>query len=218
MFCLVTSDLTLSAHCLEILQQRRHCCTCLTDRFVTLRSKHAATCHPPIYIKQTLHLRVISNQVQSDVLVCSPGLQVSEATKSPDRLWHTVPANSSLAVLTCIQVSRLLYNQVLRQGFMSAAGTPAGGRHCDSRETAGLTDCAAGKAGCENALPFLRTWLEQLQEAILSTHPTAQNFIGPASWRSSPSSALCPLSACPATHHFGLQQEQLAAQSRTPSF
>ena len=84
------------------------------------------------------------------------------------------------ALQCCIQVFRLLYNQVLTQGFMAAAGKPAGGRHCDSRETAGLTDCAAGKAECEGALPFLWTWLEQLQEAILSTHPTAQNCIGPA--------------------------------------
>ena len=100
--------------------------------------------------------------------------------KPPSLLTGCGTANSSLAVLTCIQVSRLLYNQVLTQGFMSAAGTPAGGRHCDSRETAGLTDCAAGKAGCERALPFLQTWLERLQEAFLSTHPTAQNCIGPA--------------------------------------
>ena len=80
---LVTSDLTLSAHCLAVLQQRRHCCTSLSDRFVTLRSKHAATCHPSDLLHQAkLRVRLISNQVQSDVLVCSPGLQVSEATKS----------------------------------------------------------------------------------------------------------------------------------------
>ena len=79
---------------------------------------------------------------------------------------------------------------MLTQGFKSAAGTPAGGRHCDSRDTAGLAGPLCSRKGrvwtCTNFSADLARaatgsyFVYKSEQVGRSPAISAQNRIGPA--------------------------------------